>query len=224
MYEYFYEPDSGNRGGSLTIGDWRGSDQYNPLLAGSVANRPLFAATMRTPFLVTADGHWKPDLAIRMPSLADGSVRLGPVGTGFEVDLELRPDLRWSDGQPATAHDLEFTWEFVRDAPQSGAATSGWKAIDRVSVLDDTHATVHFRELSADYLAVLGSYFFPEHYFATLPKPDAVTMAYPFSADLSTAVTIGPFKYSTVSGRDIGLVRDEKWRGPAQACPPSACL
>lgn len=208
----------------MTIGDWRASDQLNPLLAGSVANRPLFAATMRTPFLVTADGHWKPDLASRIPSLTNGSIRLGPDGLGFEVDLELRPNLRWSDGQPATMHDLEYTWEFVRDAPQSGAATAGWKTIDRISVLDDTHATVHFRELYADYLAVLGSYFFPEHYFTSVRGADVATRVYPFSAELSTAVTIGPFKYATVSGHDVGLVRDENWQGPAEACPGGACL
>jgi peptide/nickel transport system substrate-binding protein len=224
LYGYSYTPDGGIRGGTVTVGDWRGNDQLNPLLAGSVANRPLFAATMRTLFLVTADGHWKADLASRMPSLADGSIRVGSGATGFEVDLELRTGLLWSDGKPATMHDLEHTWTFVRDAPQSGAATAGWKTIDRISVVDDTHATVHFKELAADYLAVLGSYFFPEHYFTSLPGADVATKVYPFSAEVATAVTIGPFKYATVSGHDVGLVRDENWHGPAEACPGGACL
>jgi peptide/nickel transport system substrate-binding protein len=224
VYGYSYAPEKGIQGGSLTIGDWHGSNQLNPLLAGSTANRSLFAATMRTPFLVTADGHWKADLVTRMPSLADGSIRPGPDGTGFEVDLELRPNLRWSDGQPATMHDLEYTWQFVRDATQSGAATAGWRVIDRISVVDNTHATVHFREGYADYLGVLGSYFFPQHYFTTVSAADIGPKLYPFSAGISTAVTIGPFKYATISGHDVDLVRDENWQGPTEACPGGACL
>jgi peptide/nickel transport system substrate-binding protein len=224
LYGSSYQPTRGLRGGSVTIGDWHASDQLNPLLAGSVLNRPLFAATMRTLFLVTADGHWKPDLASRMPSLADGSVRLGPGGSGFEVDIELRPNLRWSDGQPATMHDLEYTWGFIRDAPQSGVATTGWRTIDRIAVVDDRHATVHFREPYADYLVVLGSYFFPQHYFTSVRAADVATKLYPFTPEISTAVTIGPFKYATIAGHDVELIRDVNWQGPAEACPGGACL
>ncbi|MEA2537596.1 MAG: peptide/nickel transport system substrate-binding protein [Chloroflexota bacterium] len=223
LYGYSYQPERGIEGGTVTVGDWHGSGELNPLLAGSSANRSLFFATMRTPFLVTADGHWKPDLATRMPSLSDGSIRPDPAGAGFDVDVELRPDLRWSDGQPATTHDLDYTWQFVRDATQLGAATTGWKAIDRITVADDTHATVHFKEPYADYLAVLASYFFPEHYFKTADRAD-IGRLYPFSAEISAAVTIGPFKYASIAGRDVSLVRDENWHGPAQACPGRACL
>lgn len=224
VYGYTYQPLPGVAGGSLTIGDWHSRDQLNPLLAGAVSNRALFGATMRTPFIVTADGHWKPDLAARMPSLEDGTVRMDADGSGFEVDLELRPDLHWSDGQPATMHDLEYTWEYIQGVTPASAATTGWRMIDRISVTDDTHATVHFRQPSADYLAVLGSYFFPEHYYSTFATTDLASAVYPFSSDLAKAVTIGPFKYETASGRDVKLVRDANWHGPAVACPGAACL
>jgi peptide/nickel transport system substrate-binding protein len=96
--------------------------------------------------------------------------------------------------------------------------------IDRISVQDDLRATVHFRQPYADYLAVLGSYFFPAHYFSTFAATDVGTMAYPFTADLAKAVTIGPFKYQEAAGRDVKLVKDPRWHGPAEACPGGACL
>lgn len=223
VYGYTYQPDPGLQGGGVTIGDWRGSSdelrQLNPVFAGSIANRPLFAATMRTLFLVTADGHWKPDLAARIPSLSDGSIRRDPSGSGFEVDLVLRPGLLWSDGQPATMDDLAYTWGFARDA-----SPAGWKMIDRVAVTDPTHATVHFSESYGDFIHVLASYFLPAHYFKTVSAADAATKLYPFSSDIAKAVTIGPFKYASISGNSVGLVRDDDWRGPFQACEGGACL
>jgi peptide/nickel transport system substrate-binding protein len=223
LYGSTYAPVPGLPGGSLTIGDWRGATQLNPAFAGPVADRALFGATMRTLFLITPDGHWVPDLAARMPRISDGTIRPDPAGGGFEVDLELRPGLLWSDGQAATMDDLAYTWAFIRDVP-TASLTDGWKAIDRLTVRSLTAATVHFTASAADYLDLLASAFLPAHYFKTVPAADAATRLYPFSPAIASAVTIGPFKYATLSGTSVQLVRDPDWRGPSGACPGGACL
>ncbi len=223
LYGATYQAKPGLLGGSLIVGDWNASTQLNPPFAGAVANRALFAATMRTLFTVTADGHWKPDLAARMPRLSDGTIRPDATGSGFEVDLELRPGLLWSDGQPATMEDLAYTWTFIRDAPAVGPA-EGWRTIDRLTVNDASRATAHFTEAYGDYLRLLASSFLPAHYFKTASAADAPTTLYPFSSAIARAVTIGPFKYATASGTTVELVRDDAWRGPSGACGAGACL
>jgi peptide/nickel transport system substrate-binding protein len=222
-FGYTYKPSQGLTGGTLTVGDWRGSPEINPLASGSVANRTLFGATMRTLFLVTADGHWKPDLAAAIPKVSDGTVRPDATGGGFEVDLELRPGLLWSDGQPATMSDLESTWRLARATP-SANLMQGWEAIDSVRVTDPTHATVHFSAPNSDYLHVLASYFLPAHYTDTVAAGDAASKLYPFSPEIGHAVTIGPFKYTTAAASTVHLIRDPNWRGPSEACDGRACL
>jgi len=223
VYGSTYRPLPGLEGGTLKIGDPRSGTQLNPLFAGPTVNRALFAATMRTLFLVTGDGHWKPDLATTIPTPTNGMVRPDPSGGGFDVDLELRPGLMWSDGQPATMDDLQYTWRLIEDTP-SATVVPGWKVVDRVTVSGPTHATVHFSAPYGDYLSVLGSLFLPAHYFRTVSATDAPTKLYPFSPEIAKAVTIGPFKYSTVSANSVGLVRDDDWRGPFQSCDRGACV
>ena len=90
-------------GGSIVVSDWQAANQLNPVISTSLANSYVFAATMRALFTVTADGHWKPDLASKMPKFSDKSIRVDADGKGFEMDIELKPGLLWSDGEPADA-------------------------------------------------------------------------------------------------------------------------
>ena len=115
LFNYDYKPDPGTPGGSIVVSDWQAASQLNPVISTSLANSYVFAATMRALFTVTADGHWKPDLAAKMPKFSDQSIRTDASGSGFSMDLELKPGLLWSDGQPLTLRDLP--------TPGSGSTT-----------------------------------------------------------------------------------------------------
>jgi peptide/nickel transport system substrate-binding protein len=224
LFDYTYEPTPGTPGGSVVISDWQAASQLNPVISTSLANSYVFAATMRALFTVTADGHWKPDLAAKMPSFNDDSIRVDADGTGFEVDVELLPNLKWSDGTPFTTADLKFTWEWILDPGQVGISTVGWENIDEVKITDDLNATFHFKEPFAGFYGTLSGYYLPKHYMETIPVADAPAKSYPLSPDIAKAVTIGPFKYVTASADTIELVRDDNWAGPAEACSGKACL
>jgi ABC-type transport system substrate-binding protein len=187
LFGYEYEPEAGTPGGSVIISDWQAANQLHPAFSNAFANTQVFASTMRTLFIVTSDGHWKPDLAAKMPMFSDDSIRPDATGTGFEVDIELKPDLAWSDGTPATVNDFVYTWEWMNDPGQVGLSTLGWDIIDRIDVADDTHATVHFKEAYAGFYGTLSGFFFPKHYFETVPVADASTQLYPLSADIANA-------------------------------------
>ena len=124
LFGYDYKPEPGTPGGSIVISDWQAANQLNPVISTSLANSYVLAATMRGLFTVTADGHWKPDLAAKMPKFSDQSIRVDAEGKGFAMDLELKPGLLWSDGQPLTLNDLAYTWQWVLDPAQVGVTTT----------------------------------------------------------------------------------------------------
>jgi peptide/nickel transport system substrate-binding protein len=224
LFSYEYEPEAGTPGGNVIISDWQAANQLHPAYSNAFANTQVYAATMRTLFIVTSDGHWKPDLAAKMPMFSDDSIRPDDTGTGFEVDIELKPDLKWSDGTPVTVNDFKYTWEWILDPDQVGISTLGWDIIDEVTVNDDLNATVHFSEAFAGFYGTISGFFFPQHYFETVPVAQANTQLYPLSPDIASAVTIGPFKYVTASADTIELERDENWIN-GEACEGgNACL
>jgi peptide/nickel transport system substrate-binding protein len=146
LFNYTYEPEAGTPGGNVIISDWQAANQLHPAYSNAFANTQVFAATMRTLFIVTSDGHWKPDLAEKMPKFSDDTIRPDDTGTGFEVDVQLKEGLAWSDGEPVTMNDFKFTWEWILDPDQVGISTLGWDIIDEITVNDDLNATVHFME------------------------------------------------------------------------------
>jgi peptide/nickel transport system substrate-binding protein len=213
LFNFQYAPEQGPSGGSIVIGDWQAANQLNYYYSTALANVYVYAATERSLFTVTADGHWKPDLASKMPKFSDNSIRADSSGTGFSVDLELKPGLLWSDGQPLTLEDLKYTFDWILDKDQVGINTAGYDQIDKFDVsTDGLKATVHFKAAYAGYYGILGgSPPLPEHYMKQFAIKDA-KKAYPLTADIGKSVVSGPFKFSTASPTSVELVRNDNWK------------
>ncbi len=89
-----------------------------------------------------ADGQMVPVLAELIPTAENG----GLAADGKSVTWKLKPDVRWSDGQPLTAEDVAFTYEFVSD-PQVAAVTEKYyEAIEKVEVVDPLTVKVTFKQ------------------------------------------------------------------------------
>ncbi len=64
-----------------------------------------------------------------MPWLSDGPITYsgnvkvdeGP-STGFTVHVRIKPNLRWSDGEPFSLNDMKYTWTAVLDPAQYEAS------------------------------------------------------------------------------------------------------
>jgi len=215
LFSYDYQPSEGQAGGSAVIGEWQAVSNLSPYHDNSFSTSQVLAATMRQLWTVTSDGHWKPDLAVSMPKFSDDSIRQAADGS-FEVDLELRPGLRWSDGTPLTLNDLRYTWEWMLDPDQTGlvSGTTGWEDITAIDVAGDgLTATVSFDKPYAGFYGLLGSIILPEHYFSTIPVADAATQAMPVSPAIADVPASGPFKFENASPNGVELSRNENWVG-----------
>ena len=217
LFAYKYEPTQGQPGGSVVIGEWQAVANLNNYYDNSFTTSQVLAATMRQLWTTTSDGHWKPDLAAKMPKFSDESIRQAADGS-FEVDLELRPGLKWSDGTPLTLNDLKYTWEWVLDPGQVGlvTGTTGWEDITAFDVAaDGLTATVAFGKAYAGFYGLLGSIILPEHYFSTIPLAEAASKSMPVSPEIANVPTSGPFKFDNASPNGVELSKNENWLGGA---------
>src|SRR3989442_463231 len=86
------------------------------------------------------DGNLAPALAEETPSLKSRTVS----PDGRSVTWRLRKGVQWHDGNPLTADDVVFTWEFAAD-PASAATTAGqYRLVTRVEKLDSHTVKVVF--------------------------------------------------------------------------------
>ena len=106
------------------------------------------------------DGQYYPELALDLPTLANG----GLSDDGLTATWHLRPDIRWSDGEPFTSADVQFTWQSLRD---SGIWAPGFDLIEDVETPDPLTAIVRYREFYPNYLVQFGGAgtgVFPAHH------------------------------------------------------------
>ena len=223
LYGAKYDPAPGTKGGKVVIGEWQAPNQLNYYFSNAFSNTEVLAMTMRSGLVVSADGHYMPDLFAKPLTFQD-SVKKDASGTGYTVHAELKPNQKWSDGQPLTMNDYKFTWQRVQDKDATGAATLGWENIDKVDVsADGLSADFHYPKPFGGWIGTIGGNPpLPEHYFKGLPAKDD-NKAYPLTSAIAKAPTSGPFKYQTASADTVELVRNDNYN-EGKACGGPACL
>ncbi|MFN2144899.1 MAG: ABC transporter substrate-binding protein, partial [Anaerolineales bacterium] len=122
-------------GGTVTLIIPEEPTTLNYFQADAAIVRQVAEATSMTG-LVTIDqnGDFVPMLAEELPTLDNG----GLSEDYSTVTWKLKPDLKWSDGEPVTSDDIKFTWE-VLSSPDAGAltGTGGFDQIASVETPDD---------------------------------------------------------------------------------------
>lgn len=91
--------------------EWSG---FNPVTINLASTSSFSSFLVRSLTVRTATGLVVPDLAERVPTIADGSVKMTKVGQGTRkliVKWIIKATAKWSDGHPVTCEDLKFGWE-----------------------------------------------------------------------------------------------------------------
>jgi ABC-type oligopeptide transport system substrate-binding subunit/DNA-binding SARP family transcriptional activator len=138
---------------------------------------------------------------------------------GRKYVFHLRDDVRWSDGIPVTAGDVEYAWKRTLD-PSSGSPNAsllydvaGAKAFHRgeevgVRAADRVTLVVELEEPTGYFLQLLGHH-------VTFPVPRHVVEAHGGSwTELGNLVTNGPFRLeSWQPGDSMTLVHNPDYHG-----------
>lgn len=102
----------------LKIGISQEFETLNPVIMQMVASHYIYNFAGRTLDSLDAKGKWYPQLAKAIPSIEKGTAKIITVNGKKTVQAtwEIIENAKWSDGQPITCEDYQFTRE-VADSP-----------------------------------------------------------------------------------------------------------
>jgi peptide/nickel transport system substrate-binding protein len=115
-----YKPTKAGGGGTLKLLWWQGPTLLNPHFA--VGTKDQDGSRLFYEPLAAWDSHaeLQPILAAELPSRENG----GLAADGKTVIWKLKQGVKWHDGEPFTADDVVFNWEYARN-PATAAVTAG---------------------------------------------------------------------------------------------------
>jgi peptide/nickel transport system substrate-binding protein len=139
------EGQTRGEGGELRIIQWQAATMANSHV--SVGTKDFLIGTMvQEPLLnYLPDGTIIPNLVTEAPSVENGMLA-EDLST---VTFKLQEGILWSDGEPLTARDIQFTWEWITNVENNSVSQTTWAAISGIEVVDDLTATATFVTPSA---------------------------------------------------------------------------
>lgn len=223
-----YKPGPGKTGGTLVMGEWQPAVQLNPFFTTAFTDFEAIQPAMRGFLTISSDGKYIPDLAAAVPTGDNGGLVVDADGKGMTVKVTLKPNLKWSDGQPLTGADFAYTVKWAQDPAQKGCTACGIgftttdangktiNLIDKVDVSSDgLTVSIHFDQLYASWLSFLTgpATILPQHYMSTIAIADAATKSMPVSSVAAQVPWSGPFAISAASATEIDYVPNKYWAG-----------
>ncbi len=193
-----YKPTKRGGGGPLRLLLWQGPTSLNPHFATGTKDqegcRPFYESLAR----YDADGAIVPVLAAEIPSRANGGI----AADGLSTTWKLRKNVSWHDGQPFTADDVVFNWQYATD-PAAGAFSTGFYAnVKSVEKIDAATVRFNFIKPTPIWDRACSIWMIPKHVFSAYMG--AKSREAP--ANLKPVGT-GPYKFVSFTPGD--LVRGE---------------
>ncbi len=158
-----YKPTKRGGGGALKVLWWQGPTLLNPHFAVGTKDQDG-SRVFYEPL-----GGWDPDgnlvavLAAEVPSIENGGV----AKDGLSVTWKLKQGVKWHDGQPFTADDCVFNWQYAADPATATTTIGSYKDINVVKV-DDHTIRVEFEKPTpfwADAFVGVSGMIIPKHVF-----------------------------------------------------------
>jgi peptide/nickel transport system substrate-binding protein len=149
---------SPTRGGTAIIAIWQEPSTLLPLYRNQTVATVVGNGVIEGLARARADSTYEGELAKSAPTLVNGGVTVS--GSKMEVRWELKPDLKWSDGNPLTSADIKFTWERWMADPKVNTR-AGFSDIEAIDTPDPLTAIVKYKAIYPPYM---------DNFFGLLPK------------------------------------------------------
>jgi peptide/nickel transport system substrate-binding protein len=161
--DFVYKPTKAGGGGALKTLWWQGPTLLNPHFAVGTKDQDASRIFYEPLASWGPDGDLVPVLAAEVPSIANG----GLDKNGMWVTWKLKQGVKWHDGQPFTADDCVFNWQYAAD-PTTAATTIGSYQNVKVVKVDDHTIRVDFKTPTpfwADAFVGVYGMMIPKHLF-----------------------------------------------------------
>lgn len=198
-------PRAGPTDQVLILGTVSDPATLDPAFAQLSREQEMVRLMFRDLTVLDDEGRLIPDLAQTLPTATTSSA-------GFSVRWRLRPGLKWSDGAPLTASDLQFGLKIEADPALEAVSFETAQQVKTLRVLSPLHFEVRWKTPFADFAAPRVHAVLPAHAY---PKPEP---GRPFMGMQAQPVSNGPFRFvSRVPGQSVHFERNPYWTGPRPA-------
>jgi len=204
----YKRPDFGTENQTRGQGDqlrllwWQAATVLSPHNAGDSASNLVFEPLLQ----YFPDGTIQPQLLEATPTVENGLLA-EDLST---VTLKLREGIVWSDGEPVTANDIRFTWQWILEPANTSSSYDVWSTISDIEVVDDLTAVAHYDKPLVNWFdAFTGNtlgVIYPAHVFNNDPtfKNDEFQV---------NPIGTGPYKVESFSPNDQGtFIINENYR------------
>jgi len=197
-------------GGELRILQWQAATHLS--VHNSTGTKDTLAAALVTEALTDylPDGTLIPNLITEVPTVENGL--LSP--DLKSVTYKLLPNVVWSDGEPFTADDVIFTWQWIVDPANQSVDQTTYEAIENIEKIDDLTVRVVFKNPSlAWYFPFSGTSsgggIYPKHFWDG-KDPQAANDEF-----RRNPIGTGPYKVESFTENDqVTYVINENYREP----------
>ena len=195
------------KGGKLIEGTISDISTFNTLNSGDVNSTQMITLTHDGLLSLTGKGDNVPMLASALPTVSSDQMTF---------TFKLRPNLKWSDGQPITADDVAFTYNLIF-SPDTKDFTSRYRAqltgyVQSVTAKDPQTVVFQFSQVLANFVDTHCRYgVLPKHILGSVTPKELNTHSY-FSGP---TVASGVFKFvKWDKGQQVVLERNPSyWAG-----------
>lgn len=150
---------------SVVIGLLTEPGSLNVYLANGGWGAQAIAQATSDPWIaMEAKGNALPRIVTKVPTLANGGVRLQ--GSGMVLTMPIDPRAKWSDGAPIECLDFAFTWKSVMNTRWAIGSRRGWDQIVGVDCANPKLIIARFKTQYAPFMNLLRTTPLPHHVLA----------------------------------------------------------
>jgi peptide/nickel transport system substrate-binding protein len=198
-------------GAPLRVLMWQGPTITNRHLAQGTKDA-IAARFCNEPLLtVGPDGSFSPVLAAEVPSKDNG----GLAADGKTVTYKLKQGVKWADGQPFTADDVVFTYQYITNLETAATTLGDYVDLASVEAVDPTTVRLTFKAPTGGwYVPFVGSggQILPKH--ALAQYIGSTSRDAPFNLK---AFGTGPYMVQDFKPGDVlSLIPNPNYRDPSK--------
>ena len=191
-----FTPTGRGGGGKLRLLYWQAPTILNAHFAAGQKDVDASRIVSEPLISIDPDGTFIPILAAEVPSFDNG----GRARDGTWVIWRLKQGVVWHDGQPFTAADVVFTWEFATYSATAATSRGIYDNILRIDTLDEHTVKVVFKDPSPVWFESGRGGILPKHRFAEYTGANARNAPYNLKP-----VGTGPYKIVDFKPGDVAF-------------------
>jgi peptide/nickel transport system substrate-binding protein len=149
---------------SLRLLYWQAPTTLNPHLSSGTKDREAASPVLEPLAVYNEAEELEPILAAEIPTRENGGIS----ADNTTVTWKLKEGVLWSDGEPFTAQDVVFTYNFITNPETGATSTEFYNEVKSVEAVDDLTVKVTFNQPTPAMMSpfVGGSgMILPEHIF-----------------------------------------------------------